>query len=170
MKAISLHQPFASAIALGAKKIETRGWYTDYRGPLAIHAAKRCVRTELNYYAEELLWRGALNLKPQKGNRLWDILPFGSIIAVAYLTQCDNVFKIKDSVLYQTHRRPWDDKKIYTWLEYELGDFSLGRFGWILEDVKARQKPIPFRGAQGLFGVPVSLLVDITKTGEKIPC
>ena len=38
--ALSLWQPWASAIALGLKKIETRSWYTPYRGPLLIHAAK----------------------------------------------------------------------------------------------------------------------------------
>src|SRR3546814_21127441 len=41
VKAISLWQPWASAIALGHKSIETRHWPTKYRGELAIHAAKR---------------------------------------------------------------------------------------------------------------------------------
>ncbi len=39
MKALSLHQPWASLIAIGAKRVETRHWTTSYRGPLAIHAA-----------------------------------------------------------------------------------------------------------------------------------
>jgi hypothetical protein len=38
MKALSLYQPYASLIAIGAKTIETRHWATKYRGPLAIHA------------------------------------------------------------------------------------------------------------------------------------
>jgi hypothetical protein len=41
MKAVSLWQPFASLIYTGAKKIETRSWPTNYRGPLAIHAARK---------------------------------------------------------------------------------------------------------------------------------
>jgi hypothetical protein len=40
MKVLTLHQPYASLIALGVKSIETRSWSTKYRGPLAIHAAK----------------------------------------------------------------------------------------------------------------------------------
>ncbi len=36
MKAISLHQPWASLIADGFKTIETRHWPTSYRGPLLI--------------------------------------------------------------------------------------------------------------------------------------
>lgn len=41
MKALTLHQPWASLVAIGAKTIETRSWRTSYRGPLAMHAAKR---------------------------------------------------------------------------------------------------------------------------------
>ncbi len=40
MKAISLLQPWATLVAIGAKRIETRSWATNYRGPLAIHASK----------------------------------------------------------------------------------------------------------------------------------
>lgn len=40
MKALSLWQPWATLIAIGAKQYETRGWSTPYRGPLIIHAAK----------------------------------------------------------------------------------------------------------------------------------
>lgn len=40
MRALSLHQPWASLIADGIKKIETRDWPARFRGPLAIHAAK----------------------------------------------------------------------------------------------------------------------------------
>lgn len=40
MKAISLTQPWATLVHLGAKRVETRSWYTSYRGQLVIHAAK----------------------------------------------------------------------------------------------------------------------------------
>ena len=39
MKVITLTQPWATLVAIGAKRIETRSWPTRYRGPLAIHAA-----------------------------------------------------------------------------------------------------------------------------------
>ena len=38
MKAISIQQPFAALIANEQKKLETRTWKTDYRGPLLICA------------------------------------------------------------------------------------------------------------------------------------
>ncbi len=41
MKAITLWQPWASLLACGAKIYETRSWATNYRGPIAIHAAAK---------------------------------------------------------------------------------------------------------------------------------
>jgi len=41
MKAISLHQPWASLIAKGQKTIETRFWPTRYRGDLLIVSTKK---------------------------------------------------------------------------------------------------------------------------------
>lgn len=40
MKAITVRQPWARCVAIGAKNVENRGRATAYRGPLAIHAAK----------------------------------------------------------------------------------------------------------------------------------
>lgn len=40
MRAITILQPWATAIAVGAKRIETRGRQIHYRGPMAIHAGK----------------------------------------------------------------------------------------------------------------------------------
>lgn len=53
MRAISLWQPWASAIALGSKRIETRSWSTSYRGPLAIHAAKSWTNVQKLFAATE---------------------------------------------------------------------------------------------------------------------
>lgn len=41
MKALSVRQPWASAIAAGTKTIEYRRWQTAYRGPLLIVSSKR---------------------------------------------------------------------------------------------------------------------------------
>src|SRR5690349_2749355 len=40
MKALSLMQPWATLVVLGAKQLETRSWTTAYRGPLLIHASR----------------------------------------------------------------------------------------------------------------------------------
>lgn len=41
IKTITLWQPWASAMPLGLKHIETRSWSTKHRGLLAIHASAR---------------------------------------------------------------------------------------------------------------------------------
>ena len=39
VKAITVRQPFASAIVAGVKTVENRTWRTSHRGPLLVHAA-----------------------------------------------------------------------------------------------------------------------------------
>lgn len=40
MRALTIRQPWASFVASGVKRYETRGWSTDWRGVLAVHAGK----------------------------------------------------------------------------------------------------------------------------------
>ena len=58
MKAITLEQPFASLVSIGAKTIETRPWPTPYRGALAIHSAKKFTPVEDSYYRSLLILDG----------------------------------------------------------------------------------------------------------------
>lgn len=41
VKGLSVKEPYASLIADGRKSIETRGWHTDYRGPVLICASAK---------------------------------------------------------------------------------------------------------------------------------
>lgn len=154
MKAISVWQPWASAIAQEGKHIETRSWRTNYRGPIAIHASRRRVLSEIRHYASRWNFCGAL------GVRMWEVdleswLPFGEIIAVAELVECRPTESFTASEIDQVYFRGWDRESQYTWTERDLGDFSPGRFGWVFEDgIRLLDKPIPFRGAQGLFTLP----------------
>lgn len=131
MKAVSLWQPWASAIALGLKTIETRGWYTAYRGPLAIHAAKRWTMDQRAFFM-----RYCTTGWP-------DPLPLGSIVAVCVLQDCRPT---RDLIVDATQQ------------DREWGNFDTGRYGWVLTDVVRLEKPIPYRGAQQLFDVPDSLI------------
>jgi activating signal cointegrator 1 len=154
MKAISLWQPWASAIALGAKTIETRSWATSYRGPLAIHAAKRCKKVELLHLAACWNWRGALNdiLKGHPRDNLWDLLPFGSIVAICDLVDCRPTGSFTVAELDSPRSRPGGyDTWASDWTERGMGDFSLGRFGWVLKNIVALHEPVPCIGSRGLF-------------------
>lgn len=78
MRCLSIHQPWASLIALGPKRIENRTWATSYRGPLLIHASQMRGRLD----AARRLWRAH--------STLWcpDPFPGGAIVAVADLVHC----------------------------------------------------------------------------------
>jgi hypothetical protein len=144
LKAITLWQPWASLIVTGAKKIETRSWSTRYRGPLAIHAAQTW-NNELD--ALMSYWHIQGGLAPLKGQPLdlkfetWagvhgEDLPKGCIIAICDLIDCRPAgeFMVKEIEI-----------------EKNFGDFTPGRFGWILSNVRPLENPIYIKGSQGLW-------------------
>ncbi len=157
MKALSLWQPWASAIATGAKRIETRSWPTSYRGPLAIHAAKRCVKSELVELDTDPNWAAALRWNPKIERLPWERLPFGAIVCVAELVDCRPTGSFSMEELHTRRTHPGAEG-LGWWVEAMLGDFYPGRWGWVLEDVRTLPDPIPFRGERGLFEVPAELV------------
>lgn len=148
MKAISLWQPWASAIATGAKLIETRSWKTDYRGEIAIHAAKRFVRWEMDMYLSTWNWQGALGLRMGQIVDSKDVLPRGAVVAIAKLIDCRPTESFAVAELDVKRGTP-----TYQWTERELGNFEPGRFGWVFGEVLKLSTPVPCRGAQGLFDI-----------------
>lgn len=161
MRAISLWQPFATAIACGSKRIETRHWSTDYRGPLAIHAAKRVHKLELQHIGACWNWCGALAPTGKQmgdGKALWDLLPFGAIVATCVLVECRPTDLFTQAELDTPRRAEGATTDALNWTERQMGNFELGRYGWVLENVRPTRWPIPFKGAQGFFNVPDELL------------
>ena len=159
MKALSLWQPWASAIAVGAKQVETRAWRTHYRGPMAIRAAKRLVKMGLIHYHCHCHWNWCGALRPigwrmGDGRPAWEALPFGAFVATCELTDCRPTGDFTNAALDTPRRPDGETGDIYDWTERQMGDFALGRFGWVLDDIRRLEKPIPYRGMQGLFDVP----------------
>src|ERR1700744_4583034 len=83
MKALSLWQPHAQAIALGLKPWETRDWPTRYRGPLAIHAAKR-QWTDTGPWHDDA--RRKLRRAMESGFAFG--MAYGAVVCVAELVDC----------------------------------------------------------------------------------
>jgi hypothetical protein len=138
MRALTLTQPWATLVALGAKRIETRSWHTKYTGPIAIHAAKGFPR-----WAKETCWTDpfASLLRPVLENAIstWNdplLLPTGAVLATANLDGC----RFTSDVVGQISEQ-----------ERALGDYSAGRYAWFLSDVKVFYPPILATGAQGLW-------------------
>lgn len=139
MKAISLWQPYASLVAHGLKRIETRSWSTSYRGPVLIHAARRY---EVDVY--HTLWQRF----PEVRDAWLGEPPRGALVAVARLADVR-------PMAWGGRPRPADALVIddQTRLERAVGDWQPGRYGWVLEDVRPLDRPIPCLGAQGLWEV-----------------
>lgn len=130
MKAISLLQPWASLVVMGLKKIETRSWSTKHRGELLIHASSG--------KAGRLL-----ALEPPFSTYIqFDQLPFGAIIGRVLLT---DVVKIEELLL----SGPTINQ--LTLEERAFGDYTGGRYAWLLEDPVAFDKPVPVGGTLGLW-------------------
>ena len=143
-----------------AKTIETRHWSTDYRGPIAIHAAKRRVLDELIYYSAAWNWNGVFyDLTHGKPDvKLWEALPFGAIVATATLVDCRPTESFTLGEI-ETPRRPEGEKSnLYDWTERQMGNFEIGRFGWVLANIRALKEPVPFKGKQSFFPVPDELI------------
>lgn len=188
MKAITLWQPWASLVAVGLKRAETRGWSTRYRGPLAIHAAARvpkageCPACEPCYDMLGQLY-GSLTEAwteeeqvaagfPADGNLHGFPLPLGAVVATCTLADVVPIFHrsqgptaigprilelngwepelgaqpaVTEGLWYigPDRMRRMDDQRPF-------GDYSHGRFAWLLNDVKYID-PVPAVGRQGLW-------------------
>jgi len=150
MKTISLWQPWASLIATGAKKIETRSWPTNYRGPLAIHAAKympKPYQLEMGIEAFNRIHNALLTCYPHGYNR--DFLPKGEVIVTCILRDC---LKVTGEIGCPGHKSPiLENGLVITGNEFYFGDYTTGRYAWILEDIQPLPEPIPAKGMQGLW-------------------
>lgn len=125
MKAITIDQPQASLIAIGAMALETRPLATDYRGSLAIHASKKPVRVADPYHRIVLESAGVD----------WRCLPQGVVLAVCILIDCRTITRA-DTPCYP---------------EYAFGTYTPGWHAWRLSDVRPLPEPVPARGRRGLW-------------------
>lgn len=125
--ALSLTQPWASAMALGVKRVETRSWSTQVRGLMAIHASKG-----MPVWAKEFAFTEAypyLKHEPE-----W--FPRGAIVAVGELIDVVPTSQIRDRLTEQ---------------EEFFGDYADGRYAWIFDRVRPVPSPIPCSGALGIW-------------------
>lgn len=159
MKAVTLYQPWATLVAIGAKKIETRSWFTRYRGPLAIHAGKdkRFIDHRSPYYLcnEQPFYNILMEHAALVAQRYISpleisehLMPRGAIIAICELADCRQIPKpgyhtLDGSSLWVP---PNQDTN-----EFHFGDYTPGRWAWILNNVQALPDPVPARGSLGLW-------------------
>jgi activating signal cointegrator 1 len=157
MKALTIRQPWALLKACGAKEFETRGWRTNYRGPIAIHSAAlnpfRAIKAVPDDTVTEMRrsLKDAGILTPSTDFR---ILPLGCVIATAKLVGCHEIVEVGWTGSSE-RRIAWIDEKLNphypTAREILLGDWTSGRCAWEFADMKLLAEPIPTHGQQGLW-------------------
>lgn len=148
MKAITLHQPWATLIALSLKQYETRSWPTSYRGPLMIHAGKNMTTIEGIYIGVQYHKKAGAPLQGLTKHFIdaikecgrydhftLQMLPLGAVVAVVDLLDVLPTLTITG----------------VTERENAFGNFAPGRFAWKLENVRMLAAPIYTRGYQGLW-------------------
>lgn len=140
MKAITIWQPYATLLVHGDKLYETRSWATSYRGPIAIHAAKRPARQIIDALANgSVLDRQTAMLMERLLRRFGgaDHLPTGAVLGTANLVRCNVITE--------------EFLRTLTPQELALGDFTLARYAWEFENMMYIKGHVPEKGAQGLW-------------------
>lgn len=142
VRALTLHQPWAYAIAAGMKVSETRSW----RPPtwlvgrrLAIHAGKHPLDSETETLAADL---GIITRD----------LHFGGIVCTAVVEQplrsMGNWFS-GDAWF-------WKDASGKVHNDDGLGDYGAGRWVWPLKNIEVLNPPVAASGKQGIWRVSQS--------------
>lgn len=136
MEALTLWQPWATLMAIGAKKIETRGWPMPQKihgAWIALHAASVATTPAGELRAAFDVPEIARALAPYYTIR---DLPAGMIVAVAYAAR---------SIPTDTLRpRVGPD-------ELAMGHYAPGRHGWMFDRIIRLREPVLAKGAQGIW-------------------
>ena len=152
MKALTLTQPWATLVAIGAKHYETRSWRTSYRGPLLIHAARGYTHADRRIAIEQPQFRHALDFHD----------PFkwvGHILALVDLIDC-----IPTERFVAPGSHVGRDRVLISSAEFAFGDYTAGRWAWRLMNVRRLVEPIPFNGSLGLWRAPDSVVETVQRS------
>lgn len=155
IKALTMTDPWGTLIALEAKRIETRSWRTDYRGPLAIHIARKLPEDLDDLCAQphfrEALPESFLNPYVPQAKRF----PVGKMLAIVML----------DEVVPTELAHPTEQERAF-------GNYAPGRYAWKFSTVYRLQTPIPVRGCLGLWTwtPPSFFWEEVTTAKESISC
>lgn len=137
--AISLTQPWATLLAIGSKRYETRSWRHHHRGWIAIHAAKSFPRSCRDLIAERFF--GPMLFAA--GIERWQDLPIGQVIGVGLLIDYAPTTSIA----------PYLEE-----MELAFGDYSIGRWAWRFDSAR-RVDPFPCKGALGVWQLPKPIVL-----------
>lgn len=130
MKALTVCQPFAHLIAIGAKFVENRKWNTRHRGKIAIHAG----------LSRDWLQPGDEEAYPD--------MAFGAVVATAVLSDVIHI----DSIRHFIEHQP--GAMMGTMARVARHEHTEGPWCWVLDDVTRLDEPVPWKGRQCLWPIP----------------
>ncbi len=140
MKVLSLIQPWANLVVIGAKQIEVRKWKTTYRGELLIHASKG-FPGEYQYLCYTEPFKSIL----KTADLSVENLPLGAIIGKVILEDCKIIVDKPEFLLkageMNAPQRP----------ERDFDDYTIGKYGWTLSNAELFKEPIPAKGSLRLW-------------------
>ena len=137
MKAITIWEPWATLIALGYKRVETRSWSTTWRGEIAIHAARTMKHCSF-YNVNELCRRAGIS-DEERDHLVLSVRP-GHVVAVASLV---DVWTTEKVIAYD----------LISDRERALGDYGPNRYSWKIEDVRRIPRPFSAIGRQQIWNL-----------------
>lgn len=133
MKALTVWQPWATLLAVGAKQFETRDWSTDYRGRLAIHAATRWDEDLLSTCQKQPFRKVLRDIGYDRVSEL----PRGKVLAIGTIDR-----------IWKTDRLP---PQYLTDREEAFGNFAPGRNAWKIDIERRLDPPVEASGRPGLW-------------------
>jgi hypothetical protein len=156
MRVITLWQPYASLIAWGLKRFETRSWEPTPNqlppdAPLLIHAAKRKPKA----FEKRLMQSGGLienalisknGVTRDEARQMIDNIPYGAIVAATRFVDVHPTEGIREGL---------------TGMERAFGNYKTGRFAWELCLLSTPPHPIEATGGRQIwYWNPTFIRVD----------
>lgn len=153
-------EPWATMIAVGIKRVETRSWPCPpamIGDRLAIHAGKRkptyttfdghigACDVYVNGHGRDRHWEME-NVTTGETHRL----TFGAVVATCRVIACVPTEQVGFRLRYDTFVDV-GDRLLLPIAEKPYGDYGRDRFAWVLGDVERLDPPIPAGGKQGIW-------------------
>jgi len=163
-KVLTIWQPWASLLVHGVKKYETRPAPTKHKGKYLIHSAKTWNRKLYDVAMSDpfLNQLVLLNYYFRSGKTIGFTFPVGHIIGEVEMEACYRIDHLQRAggmggpviqatcVLDMGGKNP---NEVFTIKEPELayGDYTPGRYVWVMKNHRLLKKPIPYIGKQGYY-------------------
>lgn len=146
MKALTLHNPHATLVALGEKRWETRSFRPrKVRERYAITSTAAEPRLARFYHSiDEFRWR-------IRGR----MMPNGHVLCTVEVTEI-----LTTAAWFKIHMHKRKVTPIIE-REYLFGDYGQSRYAWRLENIIVMDPPVPCKGKQGIWHLTGAVLEEV---------